>query len=207
MEPTEQDRKTRAANIRAVWEALLSPRWDRNIRIDLGKALYARRSLKDLETELFERLLPRLVEIVEVLESKFKPAAASPLLTTTPNQVGPEEGPGVTGAAGPGPCPTGAPGPVGPSGCTTGPTGPGCHDESAAAPTAQPATRRVKRDPGEVRNESSKIFQPGTFHPTSPASPGATLPPAHLGVPTPPPPQDPDPASESAAPGPGDSKE
>jgi hypothetical protein len=65
--------KTRAANIRAVWDALLAPKWDRDVLINLGKALYARRPLKDLDTKLFDELLPRLVEIVERLEGKFAP--------------------------------------------------------------------------------------------------------------------------------------
>jgi hypothetical protein len=110
METADQN-KTRAANIRAVWESLLAPNWDKNLLISLGKALYARHLLKDLDDNLFKQLLPRLVEIVEVLETKFKP----PVPESPPTVA--EGSPAVTGAKGPGPCP------VGPTGCPTGPAG------------------------------------------------------------------------------------
>jgi hypothetical protein len=132
MDPTEQN-KIRAANIRAVWSALLTPKWDRDLLIALGKALFARRSLKDVDDKLYEQLLPRLVEIVEVLETKFKPPIPeSPPVVT-------EGSPDVTVATGPGPCPTGPTSPKGPTRCTTGPDGP--------TSTAKPATPKPNHAP------------------------------------------------------------
>jgi hypothetical protein len=89
--------KIRAANIRAVWEALLAPKWDKDVLINLGKALYARRPLKDLDAGLFNELLPRLVEVVERLEAKFTPTPNE--VSVSPTTYTPE----ATGAAGPDP--------------------------------------------------------------------------------------------------------
>ena len=69
-----QQNKTRASNIRAVWEALLAPKWGKDDLIDLGKAIYARKSLKDIDPRKFDGLLPHLIAIVEVLEARFAPS-------------------------------------------------------------------------------------------------------------------------------------
>jgi hypothetical protein len=104
---SSEQNKNLASNIRAVWDALLEPHWDKDILIALGKMLYARRPLKEIDPALFNDLLPRLIEIVEVLETRFK-------LATPPTVVA--ESPDVVGTAGPGPCPTGPTGPVDPPG-------------------------------------------------------------------------------------------
>lgn len=190
MDPAEQKNR-RASNIRTVWVALQAPKWDRNSLISHGKDLYAKRPLRDLSDEEFNQTLPRLVEIVEVLEAKFKLAPEQALWDAlqTPNldndllskliekidsdgldrlatqlveileMLGtkskpatpattprvPVAAPGVTGAKGPGPCPTGEPGPVGPAGAPppcaprtpdpTGAVGPtGCTTEPSGPP-------------------------------------------------------------------------
>ena len=75
MDSTEKN-KIRANNIRAVWDALLAPSWNKDELIELGKAIYARRALKDLDAKQFDKLLPHLSAIVERLESKFTIPAA-----------------------------------------------------------------------------------------------------------------------------------
>jgi hypothetical protein len=145
METAEQN-KTRAANIRAVWDALLAPKWDKDVLIALGKCLYARRPLKELDADFFDRLLPLLVEIVEVLDAKFKP----PVPESPPTVA--EGSPGVKGAAGPGPCPTGPAGVKGPTGCTTGPDGP--------AVTTKPATNKPSHGPAVLHAKERPIVPP-----------------------------------------------
>ena len=99
MDPEQN--KTRAANIRTIWEALLTPKWDRDLLISFGKLLYARRPLKEVDDTLFADLLPRLIEIVEVLEAKFKAATPPTITEGSPRVSGVERSPGATGAAEP----------------------------------------------------------------------------------------------------------
>lgn len=85
MDPSEKN-KIRASNIRAIWEALLAPQWTRNQLIELGKSVYARKPLKDLDPKLFDELLPRLVEIAAILDDKFTAPPPDPA-TTIPSEV------------------------------------------------------------------------------------------------------------------------
>lgn len=136
MDSPEQ-RATRAQNIRAVWEALLAPSWTKDDLIDLGKAIFARTPLKRFDQAKFDRILPHLSKITEMLESKITPMPADPPGDT------PESPPGPTGLAVPGPCTAG---PTGPSSKLNvvgaddarlgpGPTGP------AASPDSRPHHR------------------------------------------------------------------
>jgi hypothetical protein len=63
--------------IRAVWEALLSPLWLRNDLIDLGKAVHAKTPLAELDARLFERLLPHLTLVAQVLQRLVAQNAAT----------------------------------------------------------------------------------------------------------------------------------
>jgi hypothetical protein len=57
--------------IRSFWEALLGPNWLRNDLIELGKLVFAKVRLKDVEPELFQRLLPHLNTIANSLGPKM----------------------------------------------------------------------------------------------------------------------------------------
>lgn len=98
MDSPEQ-RATRAQNIRTVWEALLAPNWTKDDLIDLGKAIFARTPLKRFDQAKFNRILPHLSKLAEVLEANIVPLFPS----------------GPTGLAGPGPCPTEPTGPTNPA--------------------------------------------------------------------------------------------
>jgi hypothetical protein len=129
-----------------------SPQWDQKILISLGKSLYARRSLKDLNPAEFDDLLPRLVAIVEVLEAGFKAASPSHeqalwsallnpnldknLLVNLNKELNADRSKQILSRLAeimellcpvePGPCPSGEPGATGVTGstrCTTGPSG------------------------------------------------------------------------------------
>lgn len=54
--------------IRSFWQAIVSAPWNRNDLIDLGKQVYAKVSLSDVDEKLFSRLLPRL----KAVASTFK---------------------------------------------------------------------------------------------------------------------------------------
>ena len=66
---TPERNATRAKNIRTLWEALHAPKWTRDDLIDLGKAIFAKTPLKNLDPDKFDKLLPHLIDIVERLEA------------------------------------------------------------------------------------------------------------------------------------------
>lgn len=68
---TPERNTARARNIRALWEALLAPNWNKDDLVDLGKAVYARTPLKELDPTKFDRLLPHLIAVTEKLEGKI----------------------------------------------------------------------------------------------------------------------------------------
>lgn len=132
----EVTRATRAHNIRSVWEALLAPNWTKDDLIDLGKAIFARTPLKHFDQAKFDRILPHLSKLAEVLESNIVPLSPS----------------GPTGLTGPGPCPIGPVGPVGPAGVPdtprpTGPANPGPCPTGPARPTGPAGTRDGLKKP------------------------------------------------------------
>ena len=96
---------TRARNIRAVWAALLAPNWTKDDLIDLGKAIFARTPLKNFDQTKFDRILPHLDAVTEMLEAKITPLpAASPSDAAKPTSpagpVGPARPTGLEGEPG-----------------------------------------------------------------------------------------------------------
>ena len=55
--------------IRAIWASLCSPVWPRADLIELGRAVHNRTTLTDMDQQLYERLLPRLVPIADMLRN------------------------------------------------------------------------------------------------------------------------------------------
>ena len=135
--PSPENRATRARNIRELWDALLAPNWTSDDLIYVGKAIYARTPLKKFAPDKFDRILPHLDKVAEILEAKVAPLPADspeaapepptrPLDLMNPDDArlgreptGPAASPdsrpathdhfptGPRGAKGPGPCPTG----------------------------------------------------------------------------------------------------
>jgi hypothetical protein len=128
MDSPEQ-RTTRAQNIRTVWEALLAPNWTKDDLIDLGKAIFARTPLKRFDQAKFDRILPHLSKLAEMLEAKITPLPADP-----PGDA-PEAPAGPPVLDGPGPCTTGPAGPAASPDSSSrdklsGPTGPAANPDS-----------------------------------------------------------------------------
>lgn len=68
--------------MKALWEALQMPPWNRDDLIDLGKLIFAKKSLKEVATQeekKFARLFPHLVIIVNHLGAKIMAATAESL--------------------------------------------------------------------------------------------------------------------------------
>jgi hypothetical protein len=74
---TPLTREETAFFVRATWEALLAPLWLRNDLIDLGKAVHAKTPLAQLDARLFERLLPHLTLVAQVLQEMVAKNAAT----------------------------------------------------------------------------------------------------------------------------------
>jgi hypothetical protein len=69
--PTEPLSKEETAFlIRSFWEALLGPAWLKDDLIALGKLVFAKVRLRDIEPEMFQRLLPHLTAIANTLGPK-----------------------------------------------------------------------------------------------------------------------------------------
>ena len=73
-------REEQAFLIKALWESLQSPHWNKDDLIDLGKLIFAKKSLKDIaaqDEKKFARIFPHLVEIVNHLAAKMMEATAA----------------------------------------------------------------------------------------------------------------------------------
>jgi len=69
--PTEPLSKEETAFlIRSFWEALLGPAWLKDDLIALGKLVFAKVRIRDIEPEMFQRLLPHLTAIANSLGPK-----------------------------------------------------------------------------------------------------------------------------------------
>jgi hypothetical protein len=98
---TALSKEETALLIRATWEALLAPAWLRNDLIELGKLIFAKVPLREVDEELFERLLPHLTTVAESLgQHLLRPPAreAAPPAPTAPRPV-PVATPAVPAAA------------------------------------------------------------------------------------------------------------
>ena len=83
-------KEERAWLVRNLWEALQIPSWSKDDLIDLGKAIFAKKALKDLDEKQFARLFPLLVQIADCLGTRItavqnpeSPPAPSPLPPTS----------------------------------------------------------------------------------------------------------------------------
>ena len=69
-DPSKMSREDTAFFIRAMWSALLAPKWLRDDLIELGKAVFAKEALSTMDDALFARLVPHLTEMATVLGSQ-----------------------------------------------------------------------------------------------------------------------------------------
>jgi hypothetical protein len=76
----EQDNARTALLIRAVWESLLAPKWGRDQLIDLGKLIYTKTPLAQIEPSQLGQLLPHLKQIATTLDERLQvqPAPTPP---------------------------------------------------------------------------------------------------------------------------------
>jgi hypothetical protein len=80
--PTEPLSKEETAFlIRSFWEALLGPAWLKDDLIALGKLVFAKVRIRDIDPEMFQRLLPHLTAIANSLGPKVLKMR---LITTVP---------------------------------------------------------------------------------------------------------------------------
>ena len=66
-DPSKMSREDTAFYIRAMWTALLTPKWLRDDLIELGKAVFAKEALGSMDDTLFARLIPHLTEMANIL--------------------------------------------------------------------------------------------------------------------------------------------
>lgn len=82
--------------IRSLWEALLAPKWDASTRKDLqklGEALYSGKTLKQLDNDLYDRLLPHLKIVATSLgRSLQKTAPTADAAPAAPREENPDHG-------------------------------------------------------------------------------------------------------------------
>lgn len=80
--PNELDKADVAFLINALWTSLLAPPWPKNDLIEVGKLIYAKVELKDVDGSLFNRLLPSLSAAATTLGQKILQLKSPP----TPRQ-------------------------------------------------------------------------------------------------------------------------
>jgi hypothetical protein len=83
MELTKQEKKTL---MRALWSALLEPKWTKDDLIDFGKAIFAKKSLREMDDKVFEQIFPFLDEITASLGRKLQIAAIEEAALSPPEQ-------------------------------------------------------------------------------------------------------------------------
>jgi len=173
--PTKEEQ---AFLIKALWESLLIPDWKRPELEDMGKMIFARRSLKDIakqDEQIFNRLFPILVEIANHLGTRLMtappqaPVAAqspAPPSTIPPAVVAPKpQAPAPPPEAGP-PPPTPA---QAPQAIVPPPAAPPMASPPPPAPASDP---QAMGDIKLVATTPSKPGTPGTQAPSSPEPPG-----------------------------------
>lgn len=69
-DPNKMSREDIAFYIRAMWTALLTPKWLRDDLINLGKAVFAKEALASMDDALFAKMIPHLTEMATVLGSQ-----------------------------------------------------------------------------------------------------------------------------------------
>jgi hypothetical protein len=83
-------KEDRAWLVRNLWDALQVPEWTKDDLIDLGKAIFAKKALKELDDKLFDRLFPLVVQIADCLGTKmasYDPATVAVLVPAATPRV------------------------------------------------------------------------------------------------------------------------
>lgn len=76
-EESSLTKEEKAFLIKALWKALQSPSWTKDNLIELGKAIFAKQTLKEMPDARFEIIYPKLVSIAESLGVQLAEQAAS----------------------------------------------------------------------------------------------------------------------------------
>lgn len=75
MADNEMSREEKKVLMRALWGALLSPPWTKDDLITFGKAIFAKKSLKEMDDATFNAIFPFLDKVTTDLGSKLSEAA------------------------------------------------------------------------------------------------------------------------------------
>jgi hypothetical protein len=51
--------------MKTIWEGLLAPRWLKDDLIELGKLVYSKVPLREVDSDVFERLFPNLTQVAQ----------------------------------------------------------------------------------------------------------------------------------------------
>lgn len=104
-ESSEETQQTKLSNeemkflIKALWASLQSPLWTKDSLVDFGKAIFSKKTLKEMEDAVFEKVYPYLKKIAIELGARL--AAAGTEMTAkaaeTPAPETTEEAPEVEG--------------------------------------------------------------------------------------------------------------
>jgi hypothetical protein len=68
--------------IKALWEALVTPRWTKDELIDFGMAIFSKKPLKEMEEKTFNKILPFLntmtIKLWQLLGAEAAKQASAP---------------------------------------------------------------------------------------------------------------------------------
>jgi hypothetical protein len=70
MEKTPEPEMTKEEKrflIRALWDALLAPRWTKDALVDFGMAIFSKKTLKEMDDKIFDKIFPFLETITTKL--------------------------------------------------------------------------------------------------------------------------------------------
>lgn len=61
--------------MKSIWSALQAPDWKKDDLIDFGKAIFAKKSLKDMDDKTFNKIFPFLESVTNALGDKLEAEA------------------------------------------------------------------------------------------------------------------------------------
>lgn len=63
--------------MKALWASLQAPTWTKDNLIDFGKAIHSKKSLKELDDKVFDKIFPFLEKVTITLSEKLHAAATA----------------------------------------------------------------------------------------------------------------------------------
>jgi hypothetical protein len=61
--------------MRALWDSLLEPKWTKDDLIDFGKAVFSKKTLKEMDDKTFNKLFPFLEQVTNNLGRRLQAEA------------------------------------------------------------------------------------------------------------------------------------